>query len=232
MKDPAVSKLSPAARGIWIDFLCAMHENDRSGVLTGTTDQLSRLGRCPASVLDRTLSELSTSGTAIVSERNGIYSVTNRRMYRESHARFRSRIRKERQRLRQMSRDGPAPSSISSSLSGVREPLRASPPPSGGAPPKPAPPARGGGPKSRFSLEQCQAFAHSVKGLKSPDGFAKTIWRSGEDDARIAAFLEPKAQIAETKKPVDVAELQALADELERMDLKDQAAALRAGLET
>jgi hypothetical protein len=88
------------------------------------------------------------------------------------------------------------------------------------------------GSKSSFSLKECERYAASLKGIKSPQAYAKTIWRSGEDDEQIAAFLEPKAQIAETEKPIDVAELQALADELDRMKLDKAAAALRAGLKT
>ena len=41
MKDPRLSRCSPATRGIWADLLCAMHEDDRSGSLS--TEELSTL---------------------------------------------------------------------------------------------------------------------------------------------------------------------------------------------
>lgn len=203
-----------------------MHDDNRSGQLTGTAQQLRRLCRCTESELVAALQELGSSKAALVSERNGVFTVINRRMSRESHVRENAKIRQQHHRVRKRSRESNAPSSYSSSLSGGREPLRASPPPSGGAPPKPA----GGGPKSRFSLEQCLAFARSAKGIDSPDAFAKTIWRSGEDDERIAKFLEPPAQKAEITKSIDVEEVLRTADDFDRMGDHKMAAALREGL--
>lgn len=86
-KDPAVSLCSPATRGIWVDFLCAMHELDRSGVLVGTHQQLLRLGRCSATELDQALDELSTSGAADITKNNKTITIINRRMKRESDLR-------------------------------------------------------------------------------------------------------------------------------------------------
>lgn len=87
MKDTELSLCTPATRGVWIDLLCAMHERNRSGELRGTTDQLARLARCSTVELDHALTDLQTTGAAIVDKRNGIWEVANRRMKRESDTR-------------------------------------------------------------------------------------------------------------------------------------------------
>ena len=74
---------SAMTRGIWIDFLCAMHELDRVGELRGTPDQLARVARCSPVEVVQALDELSASNAAEVAQRNGVYTVTNRRMRRE-----------------------------------------------------------------------------------------------------------------------------------------------------
>lgn len=98
LKDPAVSMCTPTTRGVWIDFLCAMHERDRCGVIAGTREQLARLGRCPAVHLDHALSELQTSGAAVITEREGIVTVTNRRMQRDAKDRAGNTERQRRHR--------------------------------------------------------------------------------------------------------------------------------------
>jgi hypothetical protein len=44
---------------------------------------------------------------------------------------------------------------------------------------------------SRFTLAQCRQYAESLRGdgITNPAGYAKTIFRSGEDDAEIEKFL-------------------------------------------
>jgi hypothetical protein len=79
-----------------MDFLCVMHECDRMGVITGTREQLARLGRCSAVELDQALSELSTSGAATVTRRNKEVTLENRRMKRERKAREYGAKRQER----------------------------------------------------------------------------------------------------------------------------------------
>ena len=98
LKDPAVSLCSATTRGIWFDFLCAMHERDRSGVIAGTREALARLGRCSAVHLDHALSELQTSGAADVTERDGIVTVINRRMQRDAKSRHGNNERQRRHR--------------------------------------------------------------------------------------------------------------------------------------
>src|SRR6185312_5173566 len=93
LKDPSVSKCSPATRGIWIDFLCVMHESDRSGVITGTREQLARLGRCSAVEIAHAIEELKCTTAADVTDRNGVVTLVNRRMNREFKQRNSSGLR-------------------------------------------------------------------------------------------------------------------------------------------
>lgn len=93
MKDQAVSRCTPATRGVWIDLLCAMHDDGRSGKLCGTRDQLARLARCSTAELDHALADLQTTGAADVTERNGFVTVINRRMFRNSQERAKTRLR-------------------------------------------------------------------------------------------------------------------------------------------
>jgi len=53
---------------------------------------------------------------------------------------------------------------------------------------------------SKFSLEECRRFAEHLQktgqGINNPGGYATTIFRSGEVDAQIEAFLSPPATSA------------------------------------
>lgn len=55
----------------------------------------------------------------------------------------------------------------------------------------------GAGVSSRFSLEECQRYANHLKatgqGITNPGGYATKVFRSGEADALIESFLNPKA---------------------------------------
>lgn len=93
LKDPAVTLCLPATRGVWIDLLCVMHEQDRSGVITGTREQLARLSRCSTVELASALDDLKNTKTADVSERGGIVTLVNRRMKRERNKREQTRYR-------------------------------------------------------------------------------------------------------------------------------------------
>lgn len=70
-----------------------MHEAGRSGKLCGTVEQLAQSARCPAAVLSHALTDLQSTGTANVTERNGIVTVANRRMVREHKEREGTRLR-------------------------------------------------------------------------------------------------------------------------------------------
>jgi hypothetical protein len=52
---------------------------------------------------------------------------------------------------------------------------------------------------SRFSLEECRRYGNYLKatgqGITNPGGYATKIFRSGEADAFIEAFMTPSAQL-------------------------------------
>lgn len=100
MKDPKLSMCLPATRGIWIDALCAMHEDGRSGTLVGTPDQLIRVLRCDESALRTALNDLATTGAADITERNGVITLVNRRMKRDANDREVNNLRQSRYRER------------------------------------------------------------------------------------------------------------------------------------
>lgn len=56
----------------------------------------------------------------------------------------------------------------------------------------------GAGVRSRFSSEECRRYAEHLKqtgqGITNPGGYATKIFRSGEADALIEVFLNPRAQ--------------------------------------
>lgn len=136
LKDPAVSMLSAAARGIWIDMICAMRLND-DGTLTGGTAELSRICRCTALELQDALSELQRTRAADVrSDGKSGFIVTNRRTKRDIQLRRRNALyqrdfRDRKTKVRRMSGRCKIPSSSSSSSSD-KHAARASPPPDGG----------------------------------------------------------------------------------------------------
>lgn len=98
-KDPRLSMCSPATRGVWIDALAVMIDSDRSGVLTGTPDQLARVLRCTPSDIQIAIAELTSTGAADIRESNGLVTLINRRMKREYEQRRRNAKRQKNQRL-------------------------------------------------------------------------------------------------------------------------------------
>lgn len=109
MKDPAVGMLSPAARGIWMDLLCVMHENDRCGAICGNTQQLARLARCSTDEMAGALNEFGLCKTASVTDSNGIVTVINRRMEREHKERMDNAKRQSDFRERERTLEGVTP---------------------------------------------------------------------------------------------------------------------------
>ncbi len=94
MKDPALRSVSIAARGLWIDMLCLMHECDRRGYLqhvTGkpvTAEQLARMTGCSTDELSQLLQELEDSGVFSRTEHGVLYS---RRLVRDERLRSKRR---------------------------------------------------------------------------------------------------------------------------------------------
>lgn len=117
-KDPNLSACSLSTRGFWIDALCAMHESDRSGTITGTAEQLARTLRCLPSEVHPAADELQATGAASVTIRNGVITLTCRRMNREFNERNSNRLRQERHR-----NNGKITPSSSSSSSSSDNPL-------------------------------------------------------------------------------------------------------------
>lgn len=90
MKDPALRSVGYAARGLWADMLCLMHESVRRGYLqheTGkpvTTEQIARMTGGSLGEVSQLLQELEDSGVFSRSEHGTIYS---RRIVREEQVR-------------------------------------------------------------------------------------------------------------------------------------------------
>ena len=98
LKDPQLSKCEPATRGIWIDAIAAMHENCRSGTLSGTPGQLSRVLRCSEAAFMAAVDDLQATGAADVTKCRGNVTLVNRRMHEAAKAREENRIRQARHR--------------------------------------------------------------------------------------------------------------------------------------
>lgn len=80
MKDPALRGCSLAARGLWIDMLCLMHENPRRGYLQHTSgnpvllEQLCRMTGCSTDEGSRLLQELEDFGVFSRADNGVVYS--------------------------------------------------------------------------------------------------------------------------------------------------------------
>jgi hypothetical protein len=122
MKDPNLSKCSAATRGIWMDLLCAMHENGRTGIITGTLTELAQMCRCSEQEMRHTIVTLRKNEVAKISKcdaRLQKVTVINRRMNREHKAREATRLRM--QRLREKGRSDTEVTSSSSCSSSERD---------------------------------------------------------------------------------------------------------------
>ena len=101
MKDPNLSKCSAATRGIWMDLLCAMHENGRTGIITGTITELAQMCRCSEQEMRYTIVTLRRNEVAEIRKCNArkqSVTVVNRRMNREHKAREAHKLRTRRYR--------------------------------------------------------------------------------------------------------------------------------------
>jgi hypothetical protein len=184
--DPNLSLCSPATRGIWADLVTAMHELDHTGQITGTADQLARTSRCSVVEIHDAIKELKTTKTADVTERNGIFSIINRRMQREYKERLANveRVRRHRGNgsVMDVKRDcnGPPPESEPEP-----EPDIPHPPPGGGRRSAPG----GGGKQSVFEFPDRLRAAIAMGDKKKPEAWAN--WAgNGERDEEIRAALK------------------------------------------
>lgn len=137
LKEPCLRSVSLAAKGLWIDMLCLMHESDRRGFLEVngkpvTTEQLSRMAGCSVSDASRHLRELDDSGVFSRTEAQTIYS---RRMVRDEAERGIWRNQKRNQRTR--------PPDVHPLSAGCPPPSSSSPSSSSSEKDTPQPPGRG-----------------------------------------------------------------------------------------
>lgn len=97
-KEPGLTMCSAATRGIWLDLLCAMHDDDRCGKVVGTVPQLARVARCTEQEMVAAIEELRSTKTADVTLCPENVTLINRRMFRAYKERKSSHERKKRQR--------------------------------------------------------------------------------------------------------------------------------------
>jgi hypothetical protein len=196
LKDPKLSMCSPATRGIWIDLICGMHELERSGIITGTYEQLARLCRCTSEEMRAAISELNVTKAADVTECNGNVTVKNRRMQRESKEREdnNKRVRKYRgnddvtEMKRKCNDSSSSSSSISSSKTAAATCAReAQNSQSNGS-------AAAAFSLSKFSLEQCTEYVRFLisqgRKVTSVDRFARSLFENATADGEIEEFLK------------------------------------------
>lgn len=81
--DPQLAMCSLSTRACWLELLCGMHSLGHMGVITGTADQLARVCRCSVAEFVQSANELRDYHVAEISERDGKYTIVNRRMRRE-----------------------------------------------------------------------------------------------------------------------------------------------------
>lgn len=94
MKDTNLRGVPLAAKGLWIEMLCLMHESDRRGYLQSNgkpvpQDQLARMTGCSSDEVSQCLEVLEISGVFSRTKNGIIYS---RRMVRDEEVRQKSII--------------------------------------------------------------------------------------------------------------------------------------------
>lgn len=97
-KDAALSMCSISTRGFWFEILGAMHELNRCGIISGTVQQLARIARCLPEEAADAINELDQTGAANVTQKDGVFTLINRRMHREFKEREGAKIRMEKMR--------------------------------------------------------------------------------------------------------------------------------------
>lgn len=122
-QDTALGKSSAATRGVWWEVILAMHEDGRTGRLSGTLEQLARICRVTTDEMTRAKLEIYSLKIGDVTDRDGIVTLTNRRMLREHKERSRAKLAMKRIRSYENVTDvvseklPPSSTSLSTSLS-------------------------------------------------------------------------------------------------------------------
>jgi hypothetical protein len=209
--DPALSLCSPATRGIWADLLFAMDDLDRTGQITGTAEELARTCRCSELQMRDAIAELNRTKAADVMERNGNFTVINRRMQREHKERLANRDRVYKHRSNGTVMDKKQKSNALSSQSSLQSQLLSGnvsttelngEAKSNGDHVSRRASADDERKKSRFSYAQRLAFAQANDKIKKPEAFAQSL-QAGERDAEIEAFFaKPTPGTHEDLEPV------------------------------
>ena len=97
--DPQLAMCSLSTRACWLELLCGMHSLGHMGVITGTADQLARVCRCSVAEFVQSANELRDYHVGEVSERDGKYTIVNRRMKREYEASNKAKARQEKREI-------------------------------------------------------------------------------------------------------------------------------------
>jgi len=115
--------LSLAARGAWIDILCALWRSSTRGAITLSIAGWARVLRATADQADSVINELVITKTCeYVKSGNGDVTLSNRRMVREHYERELVKQRVSGFREKRLSNDDVTPYSSSSSASSTSKP--------------------------------------------------------------------------------------------------------------
>ena len=93
MKDPSLRACSLAARGLWIDLLCLMHESPQRGYLLLTKtepmhdEHIARCVGADQSLISNLIEELSKAGVLEFGDLDGRNMICSRRMIRDESKR-------------------------------------------------------------------------------------------------------------------------------------------------
>ena len=111
LRDPRLTLCSPPTRGIYFDLLLNIYDDNQDGTITGTLEQLARLGRCNIHAAMMALVELHENRTADflvngeniendfrghILKDNAKITIINRRLARELKTRKSNRMRQRR----------------------------------------------------------------------------------------------------------------------------------------
>jgi hypothetical protein len=102
--DPELAMCSLSARGLWLEILCHMYDQDAS-TITCSFEQLARMTRCEASEAAKYALELKTAKVADVTLGHGEVTVMSRRLEKLLKARKQATLRKRKERVTDESQD-------------------------------------------------------------------------------------------------------------------------------
>jgi hypothetical protein len=208
MKDPAVRSVSVAARGLWIDMLCMMFESPERGYLIHpsgnqvTDEQLARVAGLSKRDVRRFIDDLEAAGVFSKDLDGNIFS---RRLVRDEQERSGSRERVTRFRQRTNANSNRLSGSNANVAETKRETNNSSSSSSSSSlhTPQVAPSKSVCG--SKFSLDEIRRYVTHIvsrgEPIRNSEGLAIALYRSGEADSRIGAFLKQPSKIEKKLYP-------------------------------